>query len=103
MKWHPGRQNPSYEKFMLWNFWRCDCYLIRYKAGSAVDWHFDPCKEGYKHYRLNIRIYGEDAFLGRVIWRWWRFILFRPDITCHAVKRLKSRRLILSIGWLKHE
>ncbi len=102
MNWIKGRQNTGYLKCLLSQGKRWDCYLIKYPVGSFVPHHTDPVVEGFKHYRLNIVLKGEyDAFSGKTIFRWWKFIFFRPDIMVHSVFVVKKERLVLSIGWLK--
>src|SRR5690242_12724628 len=61
-KWVGGRQCKEfyYERMKIYSFWRIDCYLIRWGAGSAVPDHKDEIK-GYKHYRLNILLRGDKS------------------------------------------
>lgn len=100
-KWVDGRQIKHYKKMKIYSFWRVDCYLIKYSAGTAVGNHKDTI-EGYKHYRLNILLKGEMdklAMIGKPIFKWWRVILFRPDLYLHCLKPTSKAGLILSFGW----
>jgi len=103
MKWKPGRINEDcrYDNLCLVSNkrFKFDIYLIRYQFGYYMPTHRDEVKKG-KHYRLNILLWGEDNFHGFVIWKWWRFNLFRADEQ-HGVFLLLKKRMILSIGWVR--
>ena len=75
-----------------------DCYLIHYPIGSSIPTHTDPVTNK-KHYRFNLRIKGEDAYVGDTLFKLGRLIFFRPDIMPHSVKEVSSERLVLSIGF----
>jgi hypothetical protein len=88
-------------KMKIYSFWRIDCYLIRYGKGTMIGLHKDEIK-GYKHYRLNILLKGEDDKLfvhGKPIFRCCRVILFRPDMQLHGVETTNKSALLLSFGW----
>lgn len=99
MNWEEGRQGTGYFKRLLakGNWW--DAYLLRYPVGSFIPTHTDPFP-GLKHYRLNVLLRGEDSFRGTAIIRWWRFTLFRPDVTPHGVMQVSRERLVFSLGWV---
>lgn len=100
MKWEDGRQNANYKKLRLFQFKHMDCYLIKYLPGCKLPVHTDVV-EGYRHYRINILLKGEDCFQGKTIFKLWRFMLFRPDIEPHGTGLITSERLLLSIGRVK--
>lgn len=114
LRWDEGRQKSGYEKMLLATApfpIPFDCYLIRYKVGSEIDWHTDPVPPGKKHYRLNIFLKqakkgGAFEIHARECWKnvysGWRWELFRPDIHPHRVTKIESgTRYVLSIGWLR--
>jgi hypothetical protein len=96
--WIPGRQSEQYEKLKIFSFWFLDCYLIRYQAGFQLPIHTDPV-ENKKHYRLNIVLRGENAYVGNYIFKFYRIVCFRSDLP-HGTKIITKPRLILSFGWV---
>lgn len=100
MKWIKGRQGTGYEKFVVLYLTDVfDLLIIRYKKGDYIPKHVDKLDSDKKHYRLNILLKGEDSFeCERVIFKWYRFCLFRPDLYEHEVKSVKRTRYVLSIG-----
>lgn len=98
-KWNNGRQGGDYQNMKIISCKWFDLYLIRFKAGFKLPVHVDAVT-GRTHHRLNIRLYGEDAYFGDYIWKWWRFIHFRSDQP-HGTDKLKRNRMLLSIGWTK--
>lgn len=101
-RWIGGRQIKEYyyEKMKIYSFWRIDCYLIRWGAGTAIGNHLDIV-DGKKHYRFNIRLKGEKDklyIIGKTIFHWWRFCLFRPDKYLHGLKPTMKSGLLLSFG-----
>lgn len=101
MHWQDGRQGKGYSKLCLAKCRWFDCYLIRFSAGFQLPVHSDEVT-GKRHYRLNILLRGEDAYVGDSIFRWWRIVLFRADQP-HGTTLLSKDRLLFSIGWsLKH-
>lgn len=112
MTWEEGRLKTGYRKKKLAAGKNWDCWLIDYPEGAYLVPHLDKV-EGKRHYRFNIRLRGADLFEGETIFRWWRFVFFRPDIMLHSVKnfealrfknrRIDKRRSILSIGWTLDE
>ncbi len=103
--WTEGRQNPYYNKMLIFKTSFMDCWLIRYAQAVGIGWHTDPV-EGKRHYRLNIVLRNRDA----EFWLEWkpvnkRIIFFRPDIQEHSVRVIGENacRLVLSIGWVLTE
>jgi len=99
-KWKMGRQNPYYNKMLLFRIPKfMDCWIIKYTKGVGIGWHTDKV-EGKRHYRLNIvlRNGGEFWINHRPINK--RIIFFRPDLEMHSVKVIgeNEKRLVLSIG-----
>lgn len=98
-RWERGR-NPGtwYWKKKIFQFWRFDCWLIRYPPSVKLRNHCDTVP-GKRHFRLNIVLKGKGEFIGeRVLLKWRdRFTLFRSDAT-HSMKNGPTERLVLSIG-----
>ena len=99
-QWEKGRQGTGYRKLLLARGHRWDAWLLDYPVGVEVPEHTDGVSEG-RHWRLNIRLFGEDTFAGRAVFRRGRFVLFRPDVMPHAVKPVKRRRMVLSFGFVE--
>jgi hypothetical protein len=97
MIWESGRQGTGYLKMVLRQGSFYDIFLIKYPVGTHIPAHIDPVP-GKKHFRLNIRLKGENNFNGMSLFNFGRITLFRPDITPHSVKQVTKERLILSIG-----
>jgi len=81
---------------------KTDIYIFHYKTGSFIPKHKDPGKYG-RHYRFNITLKkadkGGEFVCSNVVFRWWRFCLFRADANFHKVKKIeKGSRWVLSIG-----
>lgn len=76
---------------------RWDFYVIDYPAGTSIPEHTDPVP-GRRHWRANLRLLGEDAFEGLASLKLGRLIVFRPDVTPHAVRSVRRRRMLLSFG-----
>lgn len=104
LQWLPGRQGTGYRKLLLFQSKRFyfDAYLIDYSPETYIPTHTDPFP-GRRHFRLNITLFGEDAFRGTAIFATKRIKLFRPDIAPHSVERVSKRRMVLSIGWARSE
>lgn len=110
-KWIEGRQGSGYDKMLLLTgFWPfCfDLYLLRFKEGSYIPEHTDPCKNGYKHYRFNFIIkkslFGGDFISENYIFNFSRLKFFRPDLYKHSVTQVKGgSRYVLSLGFLIKE
>lgn len=111
LKWLEGRQNTGYEKLKIFEskLLKMDCYLLRMREGSYIDFHLDEV-EGYEHYRLNVILkkaeYGGEFFVRgpsgypRLIRN--RVNYFFPDTMEHGVTKVKrGTRYVLSIGWLR--
>jgi hypothetical protein len=107
-RWEAGRQGTGYEKMLLATARRplpFDCYLLRYRPGSSIGWHSDPV-DGRRHFRLNVvlrkAVGGTFAMSGTPLWSAGRAVLFRPDVTPHAVSMVeRGTRYVLSIGWVR--
>lgn len=96
--WEDGRQGTGYQKMTLFSFSQLDCHLIRYPHASYIPPHRDV-NEGYKTYRLNIKLKGEQDFYSEsVVFQLGRVVLFRPDIATHYVPTVTDERLVFSIG-----
>lgn len=107
--WQPGRQGGTYSKLTLFAgrpWLRCDLYLIRYRVGDFVTTHTDPVESG-RHWRMNVELRRAksggsfDAMHPKAVSvRWWRLVVFRPDVVPHCVTPvLEGERLVLSFGW----
>jgi hypothetical protein len=69
--------------------------------GDSIPSHTDKLVDGRKHFRMNIRLAGEDTFkCCKVLFRFWRVTIFRPDLYEHSVPAVKRKRYMLSIGWV---
>lgn len=102
--WTKGRQNSTYNKKLLFQSERFDCWLLYYPKGSFIQEHIDEVDEGKNHYRLNIiLIKAKQGGLFKsitTILNLGRIILFRPDISPHRLTVVKKGyRVVLSIGW----
>lgn len=104
MKWEQGRQGTGYRKLLIAsNHKTWDCYLLDYPTGTHIPTHTDKISSG-KHYRLNIILHGSGKFNGKTIFSLGnRIHFFRPDIIEHSVDNIKSRRIVLSIGFVKND
>jgi hypothetical protein len=97
LRWTPGRQGTGYRKLLLAQGRRFDLYVIDYPPGTSVPTHVDPVP-GRRHWRANLRLWGDDAFDGDAVVRFGRLVVFRPDVTPHAVSTVRRRRVVLSLG-----
>lgn len=97
LRWENGRQSTGYRKLLLAQGARWDIYLLDYPPGTAIPTHVDPVP-GRKHWRANLVVWGERAFQGDAALRVGPLVVFRPDITPHAVARVERRRIVLSLG-----
>jgi hypothetical protein len=100
--WKIGRLNGLYEKMCLFSWRKFDCYLIRFQKGFQLPLHTDPAPNGYIHNRLNILIYGDDAYVGNYVWKFWRIMFFNAGMV-HGTCMLTRPRMLLSFGWLSKE
>ena len=103
-EWQKGRQEKiKYYKFPLWSFrifkFGFDAYILSYREAGTLPPHKDPVEKG-KHYRLNIKFWGDSVFIcgGKVIHK--RIIWFRPDLHIHSLW-VKSPTVKLSFGFVK--
>lgn len=104
-RWGQDCHRAGYRIFTLFyhHKTRSDCYLFHYPEGSWIPKHKDPAKYG-PHYRFNITIKrpvaGGVFECQKVIWKWWRFCLFRADKYYHQVTPItKGSRWVLSFGF----
>ena len=101
-KWKGGRQDTGYFTRIHAQGKNWDFLTIKYPVGSYIVPHRDGIP-GYRHYRLNILLWGEQTFraLGPepVIFQFGPFVFFRPDLTEHEVLPSKRLRLVLSFGF----
>ena len=100
MKWELGRQGTGYRKLKLLTGKSFDCYLIDYPPGTHIPIHVDPVP-GFCHFRINLLLLGEDKFIGETILSFGKVKFFRPDIMPHSVEEVSTRRIVLSIGWVR--
>ena len=103
-KWQTGRQGTGYRKLLLAsNCKTWDVYLLDYPQNTYITPHVDCVSDG-KHYRLNIVLFGSGKFNGETLFSLGnRIHFFRPDIMEHSVDNIKTRRMVLSIGFVKHD
>lgn len=108
LRWKAGRQHTGYEKMLLLAnpfILPFDCYLLRYRPGTAIPEHTDPVDEK-KHFRLNLVIRkakaGGEFFCSEPIYESTRIKYFRPDLARHSVSLVEAgTRYVLSIGWVR--
>lgn len=104
LKWEAGRQAGSYSKMLLIPVWlstllNTDAYLLSFPEGSSVIKHRDPVAPGYRHYRMNIRLWGQGRmYILGPIRRWWRIEIFRPDLYDHGLTPIRRPMYMLSFG-----
>jgi hypothetical protein len=96
-RWQTGRQGTGYRKLLLAQGRRWDLWVIDYPVGTSIPSHVDPVP-GRAHWRANLRLVGEDAFEGEAVVRLGPLVVFRPDVSPHAVSRVTRRRVLLSFG-----
>jgi len=100
--WKSGRQGTGYARLTLLATSWLDCHVLRYPPGGYIPPHTDKLVDGRKHFRMNIRLTGDDSFKCRkVLFKWWRVVIFRPDLHEHSVPAVKKTRYMLSIGWAR--
>jgi hypothetical protein len=101
-KWESGRQGTGYRKLLLLGGHRWDLWLLDYPAGSHVPDHVDEV-EDLSHYRMNVRLFGQDSFEADDRWvlRAGRLVFFRPDVARHSVRKVDRRRMVLSLGFTR--
>ena len=100
MKWEEGRQGTGYLKRLVGQGKTWDLWLLKYPKWSKIPWHTDPV-DGKRHYRLNVVLWGPQAFRGETLLAWGPVVLFRPDIMTHKVKGSNRVRYVLSLGWVR--
>lgn len=95
--WQPGRQGTGYRKLLLAHGARWDLHVLHYPPGSGTPMHRDPVP-GWRHWRANLRLWGEDAYHGGASFRLGPLIVFRPDREPHCVREVARARVVLSFG-----
>lgn len=99
--WVKGRQGTGYLKLKIFQLKFIDCYILKYPKGSNIPFHTDPVSEK-RHYRFNFilkRATGGDFLCKGNIFKFWRMIIFRPDLHEHAVTEVISgNRYVFSLG-----
>ena len=108
LRWKGGRQDSGYEKMLLLAnpfLLPFDCYLLRFREGSAIPEHTDPV-DGRRHFRLNIvlreAVSGGEFCCSDPIYASRRIKLFRPDRSPHSVSPVsKGTRYVFSLGWVR--
>ena len=102
-KWVKGRQNPTYEKFLILQILKVDCYLLRYRKNSYLRSHIDATDADHRHWRVNIIL--KKSRLGGVfcceksILDWTRLKIFEAGKYSHSLSRIRQgKRLVLSMG-----
>lgn len=104
MSWREGRQGTGYGKWTLIASSLFDMHILRYLPGQYIPPHTDKLPDGKRHFRINIRLCGEDSFqCSNVVFRKWRVTVFRPDLYEHSVPPVSKIRLLLSIGFALKE
>jgi len=110
-KWEKGRSiGTQYWKFTLWYFriwkWGFDAYILKYSPKVLLKAHTDPVENG-KHYRLNIKLWGQAYFSIFKKEKWItmqnRFIAFRPDLYKHMLLVGPKGCIKLSFGFVKYK
>lgn len=114
--WEEGRQGTGYRKMLLGVGDRWDLYLLHFPPGSSAPLHVDVV-DGKDHFRLNLRLMGEDCFQAflakgpanfRVLTKEpglirkflrGRLVVFRPDLLLHEVRPSDRDRYVLSLGF----
>jgi len=103
-RWGNDKFDTGYRIFTIFysKKFRWDTYLFHYKEGSHIPKHKDPSKHG-RHFRFNIELkkaeQGGKFICQNVIFKWWRFCLFRADSNYHRVTTIeKGSRWVLSFG-----
>lgn len=100
--WKTGRQGTGYARLTLLATSWLDCHVLRYMPGDFIPPHTDKLVDGRKHYRMNIRLTGDDSFkCAWTVFKWWRVTIFRPDLCVHSVPVVQRKRYMLSIGWAR--
>lgn len=100
LRWTLGRQGTGYRKLILALGATWDAYIVSYPVGTMIPTHTDPVP-GKRHWRMNIRIQGEDTFEGAYVFRVGPLVIFRPDVSPHSVGEVSRPRTILSVGWTR--
>jgi len=96
-RWQPGRQGTGYRKLLVAKGRRWDLYVLDYPVGTSIPTHVDPVP-GRRHWRVNLRIWGDDVFEGDAALHLGPLVVFRPDVTPHSVTKVGRRRVVLSFG-----
>ena len=97
LRWQPGRQGTGYRKLLLAQGQRWDLYVLDYPPGTSIPTHTDPVP-GRRHWRVNLRVWGQDAFEGDAVLRVGPLVVFRSDVMPHGVSTVHRRRVLVSFG-----
>jgi hypothetical protein len=97
LRWQAGRHGTGYRKLRLAQGKRWDLYVLDYPPGTSIPTHVDPVP-GRRHWRANLVLWGERTFRGDAVVHLGPLVVFRPDVTPHAVDRVARRRVVLSFG-----
>lgn len=100
LRWQTGRQGTRYRKLMLAHGHSWDLYVIDIAAGTSIPTHVDRVPER-RHWRLNLRLSGDDGFRGDAAFRVGPLVVFRPDITPHSMDKVARRVVLLSFGFAR--
>ena len=106
--WKTGRQQTGYETitlikkgFKLGRLSGFDIHIIRYNHGNFIPPHTDPV-DGNHHYRANFVLkkpISGGEFQCKRYFKFWRLIVFRPDLYSHSVSKCVGSRYVLSFGF----
>jgi len=99
-RWQTGRHGTRYRKLLLAQGRSWDLYVIDIAAGTSIPTHVDRVP-GRRHWRMNIRLWGDDGFRGDVVFRVGPLVVFRPDITLHSMDKVGWRVILLSFGFTR--
>jgi hypothetical protein len=99
-RWQQGRQGTRYRKLLLAHGRSWDLYVIDIAAGTSIPTHVDRVS-GRRHWRMNLRLLGDDGFRGKAALRLGPLVVFRPDITPHSMDKVARRVVLLSCGFAR--
>ena len=104
LNWQLGRQNSGYFKLKLFEMsWPIgiDLYLLKFEDGVDVPVHRDKV-ENKKHFRFNVTLKNPDSggyfYCEKFIFKFSRFVLFRPDTNYHGLTTVNGKLIMVSLG-----